>query len=173
MLNRFQKLLYYLSVGSPILIVFAIVLFIRKETLVLPILLVVLALILIVLFQASFNYAIKKLPNMPVKTLEISCDDGWLVMYLISYLFPLVSLPFSDNFVIITMVILSVGLIIVLTFTDYVSPHPILFMFGYHFYKLNVEGAQNNLRLISKQRLRKASDVKTVRRMFELLLIKS
>lgn len=174
--NRLQKLLYYLSAESPILIVYAFVWIIKKTTadwksLLYPCVLIFLAIVVIILFNRSFDYANKNLPEISINIIEINSDDRMLVAYVVSYLVPLISLTLNELIAPIA-VIVFVLLMVVLTFTDYVSPHMILFFRGYHFYEVNVEGAQHNMKLVSRKRLRKIADVKMVNRVFEFLLIR-
>ncbi len=175
--NRLQKLIYYLSAGAPILLVFAIVYILKYtndewQSFIFPILLILISIVLIKLFNISFNYANKNLPQIPVKVIEISGDDGLIVAYVISYLLPFASLG-NISIIAPVAVIIFVLLMVVLTFTDYVTPHFILFCRGYHFYEVNIENARRNMKIVSKKRLRGPSDIKYVKRVFESLLIKS
>lgn len=178
MANRIQKLLYFLSAESPILIVFAIVWLIEKSTWSKPIsiswkiptILITLSVLLIIAFNYSFDYGKKNLQTIPVSATEISGGDEWIVAYIISYILPLAEFQFGE------MIKPVVGaavlmLLVVLTFTDYMTPHPILYLRRYHFYKLDIEGAHAGYNLISKKKLKRSSDVRKVSQVFEFLLL--
>ena len=179
MANRIQKLLYFLSAESPILIMFAIVWLIEKSTWSKPIsiswkiptILITLSVLLIIAFNYSFDYGKKNLQTIPVSATEISGGDEWIVAYIISYILPLAEYQFGE------MIKPVVGaavlmLLVVLTFTDYMTPHPILYLRRYHFYKLDIEGAHAGYNLISKKKLKRSSDVRKVSQVFEFLLLR-
>lgn len=179
MANRIQKLLYFLSAESPILIMFAIVWLIEKSTWSKPIsiswkiptILITLSVLLIIAFNYSFDYGKKNLQTIPVSATEISGGDEWIVAYIISYILPLAEFQFGE------MIKPVVGaavlmLLVVLTFTDYMTPHPILYLRRYHFYKLDIEGAHAGYNLISKKKLKRSSDVRKVSQVFEFLLLR-
>ena len=179
MANRIQKLLYFLSAESPILIMFAIVWLIEKSTWSKPIsiswkiptILITLSVLLIIAFNYSFDYGKKNLQTIPVSATEISGGDEWIVAYIISYILPLAEYQFGE------MIKPVVGaavlmLLVVLTFTDYMTPHPILYLRRYHFYKLDIEGAHAGYNLISKKKLERSSDVRKVSQVFEFLLLR-
>ena len=179
MSNKLQKLIYFLSATAPILIVFAIVWIIQKshwEKPILiewkgPVMLLIIAIGLIVAFSVSFRYGKRNLQKMRVTASEISSDDGWIVAYVVSYLIPLASFQIGDVIRPVMAIVLFI-LIVTITITDYITPHPLLYFRGYHFYLLDVEGAQSGYHLISKKKLRRAEDVKVVSQVFEFLLLR-
>ena len=176
MANRLQKLLYYLSAGAPILIVFAITWLIKNNTMIVSIqgilcsLSVAFALGIIVLFALSFNFAKNNLSHISVKAVSVRNNDGWIGVYVISYFLPIPATTINE-IVPSVMIIVIILLMLALTFTDHITPHPYLFFRGYHFYEVSIEAAQDNLTLASKQRIRKPADIHNVYRMFELFLI--
>lgn len=171
MANRLQKLLYFLSAEAPIMVMASVVWAMQRKVWIGPIIIVVIAVALIVIFNRTFIYAEKNLPSISVTTSDLKSADAWLVAYVITYLLPFASLAFADYVMIIVCVVFII-LAVVLTFTDYVTPHPWLYLRGYHFYNINVEGAATEYTLISKKRLRKAEDVHVIARVFEFLLIR-
>lgn len=170
--NRIQKLLYFLSAEAPILIMLAIVWAIQNTDWKVPVLLISIAVVVILMFNFSFNYAKKNLPGIPVRVTDLANGDEWIVAYVISYLLPFASLVLNQYVAWIACFIVLI-LMVALTITDYVSPHPWLYLKGYHFYKISVEGANSGYYLISKQTLRKPKDVTYVSRVFEFLLIRN
>lgn len=179
MANRFQKLIYFLSAESPILIMFALVWLIKKSTWAkpisiswkIPVLLLILSILLIIIFNRSFNYGKKNLQKIHVTCSDISGGDAWIVAYIITYLLPLAEFQLGGIIKPIIGIVI-VLLLMTMTFTDFMTPHPILYLRGYHFYSLDVEGAHNDYQLVSKKRLKRASDVKEVSQIFEFLLLR-
>ena len=179
MANRFQKLLYFLSAESPILIMFALVWLVEKSIWTKPIsiswkvpaILIIISIILIIAFNRSFNYGKENLQKITVTGTDISGGDAWIVAYIITYLLPLAEFQFGGLIKPIVGIVIIL-LLISMTFTDFMTPHPILYLRGYHFYSLDVEGAHSDYHLVSKKKLKRASDVKEVSQIFEFLLLR-
>lgn len=109
---------------------------------------------------------------MEIEGSEFKCVDGWLAAYVVTYLLPLASLLLGDVAWIVLGVVM-VLLMLVLVFSDHVTPHPLLFCKGYHFYELKVDGLASDYKVISKKQIRNAKDIKKVSRVFEFLLIRT
>ena len=171
MANRLQKLLYYLSAESPVFVFVAVLWYIQKKEWILPVILVILAVTITVLFFASFNYGRKNIPRISVKAFEITNDEGPLIAFVITYLLPFGSLVIDEYYLPILIAVIII-LELLLMFTDYISPHPLLFVRGYHFYKVGIEGACKDYYLASRKTLRKPDDITAVQRVFEFLLIR-
>ena len=171
MANRFQKFIYYLSAEAPVIILLAIWSLIQKVPWVVPVILIGVALILIWVFIVFFKKANKDLSIMDINGSKFKCIDGWLIGYAVSYLLPFASLAVGAVLWII-LGILLVLIMIILVFSDHVTPHPLLFFMRYHFYELEVEGMAADYRVISKKRIRNVKDIRKVSRVFEFLLIR-
>lgn len=179
MANRFQKLIYYLSAEAPVFIVFAIIWLCKESTWTepvilswkVPVLLFAIAVILIVIFSLFFSKAKTGLSVLDITGTAYRTADGWLVGYVVSYLLPLTYVTWGD-IVWGVLAVVQLILIIVLVFSDYVTPHPLLFCIGYRFYEIDVEGAASGFKVISKKRIRNVYDFKKVSRVFEFLLIR-
>ena len=179
MANRFQKFIYYLSAEAPVLMILAIVWLIEKSiwtkpvriSWAVPLILMAVAILLIIVFYAFFKKAKTELTIMEIAGSEYKCIDGWLVAYVISYLLPFSSLVLGDVIWIVLGVVL-VLLMIILVFSDHVTPHPMLFFRGYHFYELKVEGLASDYKVISKKQIRNVKDIRKISRIFEFLLIR-
>ncbi len=172
MANRFQKFIYYLTAEAPIMIFLAIAWLIRKpSSWKVPVVLLVGATLLIIFFNCFFNYAKRNLPTIDVIAGKPANADGWLIGYIISYLLPIASIAIGDIIWLIVAII-AVTVLLAFTFTDYITPHPLLYIRGYKTYHIDVEGAASGYTLISKKKLRKAEDIKKVVRVFEFLLIR-
>lgn len=179
MANRFQKFIYYFSAEAPILLVLSIMWLVEKSAWKKPImiswkvpaLLLIASVILVIAFVLFFNRAKADLSLINITGTDYRSADGWLVAYVGTYLLPLTSIGWGD----IAWVVLASVLIIlmlVLTFSDHVTPHPLLFCMGYHFYEVDVEGAASGYTVISKRQIRNVADFKKVSRVFEFLLIR-
>lgn len=179
MANRFQKFIYYLSAETPVLLVLGIMWLFEKSTWQKPImiswkvpaLLFIVSTILVIVFIAFFNRAKANLSIIIVKVTDYRSAEGWLVAYVVTYLLPLVSIVFGDVAWGVLATVLMI-LLVVLTFSDHVTPHPLLFFLGYHFYELDVDGAASGYIVISQKRIRNVADFNKVSRVFEFLLIR-
>ena len=76
MANGLQKIIYNMSVASPILVVFALVWYIQKKSWTIPIICVVVAVVLILCMLKSFSYGKKHLAPIQIRTSDISPSDG-------------------------------------------------------------------------------------------------
>ena len=179
MANRLQKLIYYLSAESPVMLVLGVLWLIQKSSWKapvsiswrVPLVFLIISAVLILVFNAFFKKANSGLSVMNIEGSEFKCVDGWLVAYVVTYLLPFVSLALGDV-VWIVFGIVVVLLMLVLVFSDHVTPHPLLFCKGYHFYELKVDGLASDYKVISKKQIRNAKDIKIVSRVFEFLLIR-
>lgn len=170
MANELQKVLYNLSVAAPLLIVFSFVWLFQKRTWTVPIICIFIAIILIVCLLRSFSYGRKHFAPITIRTSEIAPNDGWIVVYIITYILPFTSLVIDDVNV---LVFGLVGLVIALgaAFANTPIPNPILFCLKYHFYSVSAENGVTGYILISRRKLRKKQDLKNVNRVFEFLLL--
>lgn len=178
MANKFQKLVYYLSAVSPVLIVFSFLLFFEKSEWteprrvywIVPSILLVVAVLLICAFNWFFKRCVTGLSIINVEGTSFKCIDGWLFVYVVTYLLPLSYIALGDVIWIVLFVVI-VLLTIVFVFSDYVTPHPILFFKGFHFYELKVGGFADYI-VISKKQIRNVKSIVKVSRVFEFLLIR-
>ncbi len=170
MANCFQKLIYNLSAVSPLCFIFSITWYIKNGTILIPIICILTGTLLIVCLGLSFSYGKKNVASIDIRVAGISPNDGWLVAYIISYMFPFASMAI-ENFHIVICVAVSGLLIIILPWINSAIPNPLLFFLKYHFYQVEMKTGMSGYVLISKRKLRKAKDIKTVKRMFEFLLI--
>lgn len=179
MANRFQKFIYYISAEAPVMIIFALLWILQKSSLAEPIfiswkiptVLITIAVASILIFNCFFRKAITDLSILQVTGSEFKCIDGWLFAYVVSYLLPFASLAIGDVAWIILGIILIL-MMIILVFSDYVTPHPLLFCKGYHFYELKADGLATDYKVISKKQIRNVKDICKVSRVFEFLLIR-
>lgn len=170
MANKLQKVIYNLSVAAPLLLAFSFVWIFQKKTCTVPIICIAIAIILIICLLQSFSYGRKHFAPITIRTSEISPNDGWIVVYIISYILPFTSLVIDEVNVLIFGL---VGLVIALgsAFSNSPIPNPILFCLKYHFYSVSAENGVAGYILISRRKLRKKQDLKKVNRVFEFLLL--
>lgn len=168
--NIIQRMIYNLSIASPLFIVFSVVLYIQKKTMTIPIVFGVVAIILVLCLLWSFSYGQKKLAPMTIRIKDITPNDGWIIVYIIAYILPLASLKIQEyNIFIVGLVCLCI--ILVVAHVNNSIPNPILFFLKYHFYSISTENGVSEYILISKRKLRNSQNVKAVKRLFEYLLL--
>ena len=168
--NGLQKMIYNLSAASPILFVFSVIWLIQKKTWILPAICVVLGIGIIFVFAKSFSYGLKNLAPIQIRTSDISPNDGWIVVYIITYLFPFASVVI-DDFNLIVCGIIALLIAIVAPLVNSAIPNPLLFAKKYHFYQVSGEHGISGYVLISKKKYRNKQELKHVNRIFDFLLI--
>ena len=165
-----QKLIYNLSAASPICVFFAATWYIQKRTYIVPAICIGIGMLLIVAFAISFSYGLNHLASIAIRTSDISPNDGWVVLYIFTYLFPLASMAIDDlNLIICGIVAFLIA--IIAPFVNSAIPNPLLFIKKYHFYQVSGENGISKYVLISKRKYRKKQDLKYVNRMFDFLLL--
>jgi hypothetical protein len=170
MANNLQKLIYNLSAISPLSFIFAVIWYIQKRTLTIPIICVCGGIFLILCFVATFTYGKKHIAPIIIHVTDISPHDGWVVAYIISYMLPFASMAIKDFDVIICGIIATI-IIVIAPFINSAIPNPLLICRRYHFYQMSTENGISGYLLISRRKLRKAKDVKIIKRVFDFLLI--
>lgn len=170
MANGLQKLIYNMSAASPILIVFSFVWYSQKKSWIIPIICVVVAIALILCMLSSFSYGKKHLAPIQIRTNDISPSDGWIMVYIITYILPFASV-IIDDFNLVMCFIIAFAITVTAASVNTAIPNPILFIQKYHFYSIGSENGISGYVLISKRKLRKKQDLKAVKRVFEFLLL--
>lgn len=168
--NVVQKFIYNVSTVAPLSFIFALVWYLQKQTIKVSLISVAFGIILIVLFSISFSYGNTHVAPIIIRTNEISPYDGWVVLYLISYALPFASMALKD-FDVTICALIGVLLSVVAPYVNTSIPNPMLWVKGYHFYQVSGEHGISGYTLISKRKLRKSKDLKTVNRIFEFLLL--
>ena len=170
MASGLQKLIYNMSVASPLLIVFAFVWYIQKKSWTIPIICIAIAIVLIRCLLRSFSYGKKHLAPIQIRTNDISPNDGWIVVYIITYILPFASLIIDDlNLIVCSVVAFAIA--VIAAHVNTAIPNPILLFQKYHFYTVGAENGISGYVLISRRKLRKKQDLKAVNRVFEFLLL--
>lgn len=171
MSNNFQKLIYNLSSIAPIGITFSIVWYAEAKNIKLSIFLALASLFLII--YEMFFIKIGRVKFSVVNQLFEAAEnnDRWVLAYIITYILPLSGLVWEDiNWTIVSCVGIIVA--VVLTFSNFSIPNPVLFFAGYHFYKAKTPNGVQSFNIISKKKdYRSIQQFGEIRRVFEDLLI--
>lgn len=168
--NTLQRIIYYASCAIPIAITFSIVWCIQEHICLVPSIIILVSIFILILFKKLFLYVLKSSQITTVNVIEVIPKDGWVLAYIISYLFPFVSFVIDDVDYLL-FGILSVLFVIIAGCTHSATPNPILWSFGYHFYELKSEHGMSGYIYVCKGKLCTPKDIKTARRYFDLLLI--
>lgn len=170
MANKFQKIIFDISATTPLMIVFAILWYWQKRTILIPVICAVAGMIIAVIALIGFFHCKRKVNVIPINLTGISSQDKWILLYVITYVLPFSNVFIEEiNFAIIFIVAFLILLII--AFSDIVLPNPFLFFFGYHTYTVSAENGIENYTLISKKKLRSIKQIKKVKRLSEYYLV--
>lgn len=168
--NILQRLIYNLSAMASLCFIFALLWYWQKKTMDIPCIVMCIGVALVILFMISFSYGKRHLAPIIIRTNDIAPYDSWVIMYIITYMFPFASLVIKDFNLIICVIVAGV-LIMAAPCVNTAIPNPILFLRGYHFYQISGEHGISGCVLISRRKLRKAKDVKTINRIFDFLFL--
>jgi hypothetical protein len=84
------------------------------------------------------------------KLTDFKKKDNELAAYLVTYVVPFLTLPFSNVFEFIAIIILFISIFVLYTTTDMVYVNPVFSIFGYKIYEAKTEDGINII-LISKE----------------------
>ena len=172
MASVFQKLIYDVSLASPLLIVFALVWYIQKKSCIIPLICVATSVVFIICLLFSFSYGKKHLAPIQIRINHISPKDNLAFIYVFTYILPFASIVIDDYNPVVFLTI-AILIILVAAHTNTSPPNPILLIKKYHFYSIDAGNGVGGYVLISKRKLRKKQDLKAVNRVFEFLLLDS
>lgn len=172
MANRLQKFIYNTSAAAPIFASFGVVWYMQQKTWLVPLICGAICILLTIAFAISFSYGIKHLECISIRTSDITPNDGWLIVYILTYLLPFASMVI-DDFDLLVLGIMAIITALLSPWVNSAIPNPFLFLKHYHFYQVNSEHGISGYVLISKRILRKSQDLKLVNRMFDFLLLDS
>lgn len=172
MANNLQKLIYNLSTASPLCFTFGMLWYIQNHTWEAPVISGCIGGVLMLFFAWSFWFGKKHAAPIAIQVTDLSPHDGWVMAYIVSYMIPFASMKIEDFDAIICGII-GLAVILIIPFVNSAIPNPLLVLRGYHFYQIGSETGVSGYVLISKRKLRKATDIRTVKRIFEFLLVDS
>jgi hypothetical protein len=170
--NGLQRFIYNLANAVPLALMTALAWYIEFKTWHLPAILVIVAIGITILFAVCFRYGKR---NCSIKTISVSkmvSKDSWLVAYVVAYVFPFAYMLMSD-YHLVSLIVAGIVLVLVILSAIMTLPNIILFFMGYHFYELETEstGVGDYLLVSKRRRIRNKTDIKTVMRVFEKLLV--
>lgn len=170
MANCLQKFIYNASAAAPICVSFGAVWYMQKKTWTIPLICGSVCILLIIAFAISFSYGAKHLAPISIRTSDVTPNDSWLVVYVLTYLLPFASMVI-DDFDLIVLGIIAAIIALLAPLVNSAIPNPFLFLKCYHFYQVNGENGISGYVLISKRILRKKQDLRLVNQMFDFLLL--
>lgn len=172
MANGFQRAIYNLANAVPLIIMTAIAWYIEFNTWCVPIILIVAVATETVLFSICFSYGRNNCSVKSINVSKITSKDSWLVAYVVAYVLPFAYMFMSD-YHIVSLIVAVLMLILVFIPAIMALPNILLFFVGYHFYEIETEstGVGDYILISKRRRIRNKSDIKTVLRVFEKLLI--
>ena len=147
--NISQRLIYNLSAAAPLCFIFALVWYWQKKTRDISCIAICIGIILVILLMISFAYGKRHFAPIIIRTNDIAPYDSWVIVYIITYMFPFASLAIKDINLIICVIIAGV-LIVAAPCVNTAIPNPILFLRGYHFYQVSGEHGISGSVLISR-----------------------
>ena len=171
MANFVQRLLYNLSAVTPVSIVFLIVWIIQKKTYILPLITVLVFTLVLVFSRVSFWHARKNVSTTRVRVVKATPKDGWIVLYIVSYLIPFVNMNIKDTNLVL-LGIMSALIVIVLGYTSVAIPNPVLLFMRYHFYEIESATGISGQVLITRRKIRTV-DAINVKQIYEFLLLET
>ena len=171
MANQIQKLIYNLSALSPLLLVISVTWYLEKKSWIVPIICCSIAIVLAVCMLVLFFYGKKNLPAIEIRTSKISPNDGWIFIYIISYIVPLVPVFVDSQSILVIGIIAGVVSTVLFACIIDAIPNPILFLIGYHFFKVEAENGVSEYVVVSKRKFRNKHGLTTVKRVFDYLLV--
>lgn len=168
--NILQKWIYNLSAAAPLCLIFAVVWWFEKHSWCVPLICVCAFILLVATMEISFAYSKRNLPPIKINIEEVSPHDAWIVAYLISYAFPFASLALEDFNLYLSCAI-ALAIVLIAPFVNSATPNPLMFVKGYHFYQVKAKQGVSGYVLISKRKIRKANDLRHIKRIMEFLLL--
>ena len=172
MANGFQRAIYNLANAVPLAVMTALAWHLEFKSWWVPAILIVAAATVTVLFAICFSYGRNNCSVKSINVSKITSKDSWLVAYVVAYVLPFAYMVMSD-YHIVSLIVAVLMLILVFIPAIMALPNILLFFVGYHFYEIEAEstGVGDYILISKRRRIRNKSDIKTVLRVFEKLLI--
>ena len=175
-MSKFMKVVWALVALLPLVFVIAIISladFFNGQafckTIWIAIILFIISIVDIIIFAIILQSSKKYLAKHTLKILEGETKDGEIATSLISYLLPLVSMTIAD-----INVYALFGLLVVLLFllicTRIIVFNPLIYLFGYKYYKIKVNGGVTYTLITKEKRFNPTKDRVVVELFAELYL---
>lgn len=170
--NGFQRIIYNLANTVPLILITALAWYLQFKTCYVPVILIITAIGVIILFVLCFFYWSKSYSVKNINVSKITSKDSWLATYVITYMFPFSYIVIPDYHIVSLMVIIAMLAIVIVSATM-ALPNILLFFMGYHFYEVETEstGVGDYILISRRKQIRNKADIKTVMRVSEKLLI--
>ncbi len=163
----FSKLIQIILVAtslSPVLLTFWFKLFSKSCDLKEGIFYLISAIILMVILKLIIDLAKKKLEVIPISIKEISNADNESVIFIFTYLIPLLGIDFN------MMLFLLVLFFIIVFTTNIYHFNPLLGLLGYHQYEVKLEDGPTFI-LITRKTLINSKQIKSVVQLTNYILL--
>lgn len=171
MANSFQKVLFALSSSSPIIIVFAVVWYLKNHDLKGSLIIGIIGILLTDYVLLFIHICNKHVEPISISIAEVTSNDIWVLGYIISYITPLFSLAIDEISPIAICIVILVFSVVLAT-SNTVFPNPILRVLGYHFYKVStVDGAKDYCFICRRKEIHNTDIIKKARYAFGYFLI--
>lgn len=172
MANWIQRLIYNMGNAVPLAVLTALAWYYQNRTWLVPIVLLGVAICIVIVTIVCFRYARNNCSVKQINVSSISSRDSWVVVYILTYMFPFATLAIND-FNIILLIVVVLTLLLTIGQATMAVPSMLLFFCGYHFYKIEVigTGVADYLLISKRKRIRSNESIKTVQRVFEKLLV--
>lgn len=170
MVNTLHIALYKLSGIAPMMIFIGVSLLLQDFNQLMCISLIISGVVLCGYAPIFIQICKKKLPVIPVKINELATNDQVVVIYLITYMLPVLTVAWQDNlWAWVSFGILIVGAVLL---SSSMSFSPVLLFFGYRCYRAKISDWRLDCILISRQkRITNPDQIGAVLRINEFLLI--
>lgn len=155
MFSKLIQIILVVTSLSPMLFIFWFKEFSNNWNIIEGVFYLVVAILLFVALKIILNIANKKLEVLPVTINEISIDSNSSIMFIFTYLIPLMNI---DKMMMIFLLLLF--FIIIFTTNIYYF-NPILGLLGYHHYRVKMSNGTNFI-LITKKTLVHTKQIKNV-----------
>ena len=96
MANYMQKFIYHLANIVPLVVVAALAWYVQYKTWNIPIVLLVVAVCITIVFALCFIYGKDNCSVKHIRVTSISSKDNWVVAYILAYILPFANLVISD-----------------------------------------------------------------------------
>ena len=170
MINELQKLLYKLGCAAPILVTLGITLIYQNHNRIFCIIIILLGVILSLYTVVFVKLCEKKLPALEITVESISKGDREVYGYIVSYIAPVVGFVWDMNYMVWGIIV--VGFVVLMYKVNSMECSPLLCLFNYHCYKVQLSTGISECIVISKKKsMRNGQQLKRVVRVDDMLLI--
>lgn len=169
MINEFQRLLYKISCIAPICIILGLLLYMQDVSILFCSILTMIGIISCIYSIIFVKLCEKNLPTLMITADSITQDDGVVIMYVITYLVPIVGVIWKDNQII--WMLIGAVLILMLIKINNLSFCPVLLLVGYHCFKISLSTGTECVLVSKRKGIRSNKQIGQVIRISDNLMI--